>query len=111
MTSARDPAVAPAALDPAVANMTGDAALPRKNGELVFEAPWQGRALGMALAVVERLRLPWSEFQTRLIAAIAARPEAPYYECWVAALERLVVDHGVVAPSAIDDASRRVTRD
>ena len=95
-------------LDPAVAEMEGDAALPRRNGELVFEAPWQGRALAMALAVVERLGLPWSEFQTRLIAAIAARPDAPYYESWVAALETLLVEHGVVSMDAIEQASARV---
>ena len=29
---------------PEVTGMTGAAALPRRNGELVFEAPWQGRA-------------------------------------------------------------------
>src|SRR5262249_15841264 len=46
---------------PEVARMTGTAALPRRNGELVFEALWQGRALGMALGVVRRLRLPWRE--------------------------------------------------
>src|SRR5262249_28478574 len=57
-----------------VAAMTGAAALPRRNGELVFEAPWQGRALGMALAVIERLGLPWTEFQRRLIEEIGARP-------------------------------------
>jgi nitrile hydratase accessory protein len=95
-------------MNPAIAEMEGDAALPRRNGELVFEAPWQGRALAMTLAVVERLELPWSEFQTRLIAAIAARPDAPYYECWVAALEALLVDRGVVSTEAITDASTRV---
>ncbi len=95
-------------LDPAVARMDGAAALPRKNGELVFEAPWQGRAFGMALAVVDRLGVPWSEFQKRLIAAITARPAAPYYECWVAALEALVVDHGLASPQDVDAACRRV---
>jgi nitrile hydratase accessory protein len=82
-------------IDPAVAAMTGDAAPPRRNGELVFAAPWEGRAFGMALAVVQGLGLPWMEFQQRLIAAIAAAPDAPYYESWTAALERLVLDHGV----------------
>ena len=88
--------------------MSGGAALPRRNGELVFDAPWQGRALAMALAVVERLGLPWSEFQTRLIAAIAARPDAPYYDCWVAALEALLVERGIVSADAIEQASARV---
>lgn len=34
--------------------MSGAAALPRRNGELVFEAPWQGRAFGLALALAGR---------------------------------------------------------
>ena len=46
-----------------VAQMAGPAALPRRNGELVFEEPWQGRALAMALAVVQGLGIPWREFQ------------------------------------------------
>jgi nitrile hydratase accessory protein len=81
--------------------LTGAAAPPRRNGELVFEAPWQGRALGMAVAIVERLGLDWREFQQRLIAAIAARPDAPYYESWVAALEALLVDRCVVSAAEI----------
>jgi len=78
-----------------VTGMSGPAALPRRNGELVFEAPWQGRVFGMALAVVERLGVQWTEFQRRLIAEIAAHPDAPYYDAWLAALERLVVEHGL----------------
>ena len=78
-----------------VTDMSGPAALPRRNGELVFEAPWQGRVFGMALAVVERLGVPWAEFQRRLIAEIAAHPDAPYYVSWLAALERLVLEHGL----------------
>jgi nitrile hydratase accessory protein len=93
-------------VDEAVAGMTGPAALPR-NGELVFEAPWQGRALGMALGVVQRLGLPWREFQERLIAEIAARPEAPYYDCWVGALERLVLEHRVASPAELERARSR----
>lgn len=97
-----------APLDTTVIPTNGPAAPPRRNGELVFEAPWQGRAFGMALAVVERLSLPWSEFQRHLIAAIAARPDAPYYDCWVAALEALLVERGVVSTEAITQAASRV---
>jgi nitrile hydratase accessory protein len=85
-----------------VTGMSGPAALPRRNGELVFEAPWQGRVFGMALAVVERLGVPWAEFQRRLIAEIAARPEAPYYDAWLAALERLVVEDGLATADELE---------
>ena len=95
-------------VDPALAGMTGAAALPRRNGELVFEAPWQGRAFGLALAVVERLGLDWTEFQQRLIAEIGARPGAPYWECWLTALERLVVEWGVVSAGALAQAAERL---
>ena len=98
-------------LDPAVAGMTGAAALPRRNGELVFEAPWQGRALGMTLAIVDRLGIPWGAFQEQLIAAIAARPDAPYYDCWVAALEELLVARGIVARDEVERAVAAVDHD
>lgn len=93
-------------VDAAVTDMTGAAALPRRNGELVFEAPWQGRIFGMALAVVRRLGVDWSEFQRRLIAAIAAAPDAPYYDSWLAALERLVLDHGLIVADELERARR-----
>ena len=94
-----------------VAQMAGPAALPRRNGELVFEAPWQGRAFGMALGVVQRLGIPWREFQQRLIAEIGARPGAPYYDCWLGALERLVVERGVTSLAEVAAAQRRVRHD
>ena len=62
---------------PDVRRMAGTAALPRENGELVFDAPWQGRVLGMALAVVQERGLDWDEFRQRLIAAIDADPTRP----------------------------------
>ena len=102
---------APSHVDAAVTAMTGIAALPRRNGELIFEAPWQGRIFGVALAIVRRLGVDWSEFQRRLIAAIAAAPAAPYYDSWLAALERLVVDHGLVLAEEIEHAAREHSAD
>jgi nitrile hydratase accessory protein len=87
-----------------VRRMAGEAALPRQNGEVVFDAPWQGRVLGMALAVVQERGLDWDEFRQRLIAAIDADPTRPYYESWTAALTDLVVDLGV---AITDDVAAR----
>ncbi|HVO24741.1 MAG TPA: nitrile hydratase accessory protein [Candidatus Margulisiibacteriota bacterium] len=98
-------------VDAAVTVMTGPAAPPRRNGELVFDAPWQGRAFGMAVGVVERLDLEWKAFQERLIAAIAAHPAAPYYDCWVAALEQLVLDYRAVTAEELDAACEAVRID
>jgi nitrile hydratase accessory protein len=87
---------------PEVQQMAGPAALPRQNGELVFEAPWQGRVLGMALGVVRQRGLDWDEFRRRLIAAIDADPTRPYYESWTAALAALVADLGLTTAEDLE---------
>jgi nitrile hydratase accessory protein len=94
-------------VSPDVREMAGAAALPRDNGELVFAAPWQGRAFGMAVGLVQRLDLEWDEFRRRLIDAIDAEPERPYYESWIAALEMLVLEQGLADREGLD---RRVAR-
>jgi nitrile hydratase accessory protein len=88
-----------------VALMDGRDALPRDNGELVFAAPWEGRALALAVAIVERFDLPWDAFRLRLMAAIAQAPDRPYYESWAEALESLVISLRLTTPSAIDAAT------
>ena len=85
--------------------MDGVSALPRDNGELVFSAPWQGRAFALAVALVDQLELPWDAFRLRLIDAIAQDPERPYYERWAVALESLVVSLGLTTPGALDLAT------
>jgi hypothetical protein len=64
--------------------------LPRRNGELAFDAPWQSRVFALAAAVVDHAfgsdREP---FRQQLIKAIAAEPGRPYWESWTAALEAL----------------------
>ena len=82
-----------------------DASLPRDNGELVFEAPWQARALAIAVALVEKLGLPWDAFRHRLMAEIAKEPQRPYYESWGAALESMVIDLQLATPAALDSAA------
>jgi nitrile hydratase accessory protein len=79
-----------------ISAMGGAEALPRSNGELVFAAPWEGRAMAMAIGAVQSLGLPWDEFRSRLVAEIARAPERPYYESWLAALELLLCERGVI---------------
>ena len=94
-----------AALPDDVAYMEGEGALPRDNGELVFEAPWQARAVALAVALVQEADLPWDAFRLRLIDAIGESPERLYYESWARALEALVVDLELATPSALDAAT------
>ena len=88
-----------------VAAMAGDGALPRANGEFVFDAPWQGRAVALAVVLVDGLGVPWDEFRQRLIAAIADDPQRPYYESWAAALESFTIDHELADGGALDAAT------
>jgi nitrile hydratase accessory protein len=87
------------------ASLTGPAALPRQNGELVFAAPWEGRVFGMALALHEQQAYAWDEFRDRLLAELAqaggADDPAAYYERWLASLERLLVEKGLVTPAEV----------
>jgi len=65
--------------------------LPRRNGELAFDAPWQSTVFALAAAVVDHaLGGDREPFRQQLIKAIAADPGRPYWESWTAALEALV---------------------
>lgn len=91
------------------AALDGTARPPMANGELVFEAPWQGRAFGMASTLVGAGIFTWDEFRVALIAHIAnwergSAPDTPYpyYDCFLAALEDLLLARGVIARDSID---------
>lgn len=69
----------------------------------MFRAPWEAQAFGMTLALHRRGAFTWKEWTARLAAEIAAaraRGETDdstrYYEYWLAALEKLVADKGLV---------------
>lgn len=65
--------------------------LPRRNGELAFDAPWQSTVFALAAAVVDQTFAGDREpFRQQLISAVAADPERPYWESWTAALEAVV---------------------
>jgi nitrile hydratase accessory protein len=89
-----------------IGQMDGAAALPRKNGELVFEAPWEGRAFGLAVAMSDRDQYAWEDFRQRLIAEISSADQAgassTYYERWLAAFEDLVVGRGLLSREELD---------
>lgn len=100
----------------AIPSMEGSVAYPRKNGEPVFEAPWQSRAFGMVVGLHTQGRYPWDDFKTRLIAQVAegeraaacaaAPPEgSQYYDQWIEAFSRLLVETGLVGA---DELARRI---
>ena len=92
--------------DPILTQMEGQAALPRKNGELFFDAPWEGRAFGMAVALRDGGFYQWPAFRDRLIAEVArtqgGRVSSTYYEQWLAALECLAVERGLITSEELN---------
>ena len=76
--------------------------LPRDAGGPVFAEPWQAHAFALAVKLSEQGHFTWKEWAAALadeLKAAAKRGEPDdgthYYEHWLAALERLVVDKGL----------------
>jgi len=98
------------------ADATGPAALPRRNGELVFDAPWESRAFGAAVAMAEGGVYAFDEMRDLLIAEIgewerthsSAGDGWSYYAHWLAALERLLARRNLLDPSEIDERMREI---
>ena len=84
-------------------DVDGATAPPRRNGELVFDAPWQSRVFGLCAAIVETCfegdREP---FRQHLIVAITAEPDRPYWDSWTLALQQLAVGTGLLDALAIE---------
>lgn len=89
--------------------------LPRRSGELMFDHAWEKRGFGMAVALCEQGIVPFDDFRWRVAAAITTweranhgREEQFHFgERWLVALERLLIDRGIVSREEID---RRVAQ-
>ncbi len=97
-------------------DLAGPAAPPRRNGELVFEAPWEGRLFGLTLTLHDHGRFDWEEFRRRLIreiarcerqAAVGGEPFR-YYVAWRAALEDLLASKGLCGGVELDTREREL---
>lgn len=86
--------------------LDGETAPPAANGEMVFEAPWQGRVFAMARLMAEEGHYSWDEFRAHLIAKIgdwdrseaADDPQAAYryYDHFLAAFLSLLEEKGLL---------------
>ncbi|MGH7910277.1 MAG: nitrile hydratase accessory protein [Candidatus Dormibacteraceae bacterium] len=93
-------------VDREIADLAGPAALPRKNGELVFLRPWEGRAFGMAVALRAAQPYTWKDFARHLEREIAeSKPDTDgtlYYERWLGAFEHLLLERGLLTRGELD---------
>ena len=91
--------------------LDGQLAPPTANGEVIFEAPWQGRVFGMARLLAEEGHYTWDEFRAHLIEKIgqwdrskaAADPAAAYryYDHFLAAFQSLLAEKGLLDDGAV----------
>jgi len=77
-------------------------ALPHDEAGPVFAEPWQASAFALTVSLSHQGHFTWKEWAATLgeeLKASAARGEPDdgsyYYHCWLAALERLVVEKGL----------------
>ncbi|GAA3629317.1 hypothetical protein GCM10022223_53610 [Kineosporia mesophila] len=74
--------------------------VPRSNGELVFDAPWQGRIFGLVVSLCESGLFAWDEFKAHLIREIGTADEevncdpAVYYRQFAAAFAAMMTERG-----------------
>ena len=92
--------------DRQISAMEAQIALPRENGELVFQAPWEARAFGLAVALNTKELYEWREFSAELAATIAAADQnndpSSYYTRWIASLEELIIARGLISREQLD---------
>jgi nitrile hydratase accessory protein len=105
-------------------DVQGPEALPRSNGELVFEAPWETRAFGLAVGLGREGVYEWEDFRARLIAEIGAweakHPTAVddaeragwnYYDHWLGSLERVLLDGDLISAGELEDRVERIAHE
>lgn len=87
-----------------------DNKLLRDDGRPVFAEPWQAQAFALAVRLSEEGHFTWTEWAAALadeLRAAAERGEPDdgtrYYDHWLAALERLVVEKGLTETPALEE--------
>lgn len=79
----------------------------------LFHAPWQARIFALIVEAVKAGHFPWTDFQTRLVAALARDDEAGhcendehierhYFDAWLVAAEETLQALGLIAAGEVD---------
>lgn len=90
---------------------------PKRCDRLQFDEPWQSRAFGIVLAFSEEKVIDYEDFRKNLIKSIDDWEKSHelddkswvYYEQWLAALEQLAVDKGMITKEEVDKRTDEIT--
>lgn len=81
------------------------ASLPRDDDGPIFREPWQAQAFAMTLTLHQAGHFSWQEWADYLSAEISAAKNSDlgdrYYHYWLAALEKISVDKGLLLNSEL----------
>lgn len=83
---------------------------PRQDGHLHFDRDWEKLAFGVAIALSKQGHYEWEDFRQTLIETINQweathdldDPEWDYYQCWLAALEKLAIQSGIIQAEELE---------
>jgi nitrile hydratase accessory protein len=83
---------------------------PRSHGKFLFDRPWERQIFGMALSLSKAGCFEWEDFRQNLIEEIArwedgrcpGQPRWDYYERFLAAFEKTVLEAGILGAFDID---------
>lgn len=100
--------------DERIESLIDAASAPEGDDAPVFEAPWQARVFGLAVSMERDAgQFEWQSFQERLAVEIGTDEisdteavEEDYYQRWLSALERLMIDEGHLTEQRIRDRAR-----
>ena len=89
---------------------SSEEAPPRQDGHLQFDRDWEKMAFGVAIALSKQGYYEWEDFRQTLIETIHEwetthnldDPEWDYYQCWLSALEKIVVASGVIKAGELE---------
>nr|WP_245295025.1 nitrile hydratase accessory protein [Pararhizobium antarcticum] len=82
-----------------------------REGDPAFAEPWQAEAFAMTVQLHEKGVFSWSEWAEVLSQELygpGRRADASdYYDCWVAALSRLVTELSITSRADLDQLTQR----
>lgn len=68
-----------------------------------FAEPWQARAFALAVLASRHGCFTWPEWTHALGRELQAAPDPAYFECWLAALQGLLIGKGAVAQGELSE--------
>ncbi len=85
----------------------------RPQNSQLFQAPWQARIFALIVEAVKAGHFPWTDFQARLVAALARNDDADgcesdelierhYFDAWLIAAEETLQALGLIAAGEVD---------